>query len=59
MTDAKCDAIFKDKKARNRFFASVGALPCPTLKQIDDLKEMGPEKAFSTISYAAAQGSWE
>ena len=59
LTDAKNEAIFKSKKERNAFFAAVGALPCPTEKQMDELKEIGPEKAFSTISYAAAKGSWD
>lgn len=58
LTDAKTGNIFKDKKARNAFFAAVGKLPCPTFKQIADLQEMGTEKAFSAISYAAAQGNW-
>ena len=59
LTDAKNDSIFKGKKERNAFFAAVGALPSPTRKQMDALLDEGPEKAFSTISYAAAKGSWD
>lgn len=58
-TDAKNDELFKDKKARNKFYASVGSLPSPAPETLAALKEMGPEKAFSTISYAAAKGDWK
>ena len=51
----RAQAEFPRRKARNRFYASVGALPPVTHDIADKLLDAGPEKAFSMLADAAAK----
>lgn len=47
-----------DRRARNRFFASVGMLPPLTRPVADRLSSMGETKALEAIRRAADKGKW-
>lgn len=51
-------AEFAERKARNAFFASVGALPCPSSEKHAELLAADNETAYSAICDAAAKDSW-
>lgn len=51
-------ADFPQRRARNRFFAAVGALPCPDAKTREALDEAGTDKAMDMIRAAARHGVW-
>lgn len=51
-------ALHPRRRERNRFFASVGALPPPDARQRERLQEAGPERALALISAAAVGGGW-
>ena len=46
----RAKAEFKDLKARNAFYASVGQLPALTTEKADCLTAMGPEKAYAALA---------
>ena len=50
---ARAEAEFPRRKARNRFYAAIGALPPVTHDIADKLLDAGPEKAFSLLADAA------
>lgn len=56
--DEKTVSAFPERKQRNAFFASVGALPPPAPEQIRKLNDMDSENAFSRLADAARNGKW-
>ena len=48
----KAAALFPDVRARNDFFAAVGALPPVTQELFDSLLDAGPEKALERLAAA-------
>jgi len=57
-TDAKAKQAYPDVHARNAFFASVGALPCPSESTRQELAALSPEQAFTRLADAAKRGAW-
>lgn len=58
-SDARAKEEFPCRKARNDFFAAVGALPIPPAKIRQALaNETEPEKNLAVIRDAAAKGYW-
>jgi len=51
-------AEFAERRTRNAFFASVGALPCPSSEKHGKLLAADNATAYSAICDAAAKGSW-
>lgn len=51
-------ALYPQRRERNRFFASVGALPPPDSGQRGRLQDAQGEKAFALICVAAKRGCW-
>ena len=51
----RASAEFPRRKARNRFYAAVGALPPVTHDIADKLLDAGPERAFALLADAAAK----
>ncbi|MEI8243019.1 MAG: hypothetical protein WCI17_07110 [bacterium] len=49
----RAEVEFPRRKARNRFYAAVGALPPVTHDIADKLLDAGPEKAFALLADAA------
>jgi hypothetical protein len=47
-----------DRKAKNRFFEAVGALPPLTEAVADVLRKAEPERAFSIVEESISAGSW-
>ncbi|NMA21402.1 MAG: hypothetical protein GX927_12565 [Lentisphaerae bacterium] len=56
--DEKAQNLFPERRQRNEFFASVGALPAPDQKTLQKLQDMQPEKAFAYLSDCAAKQAW-
>ena len=54
---ARADAEFPRRKARNRFYASVGALSPIMHDSADKLLDAGPERAFTLLADAAKRKS--
>jgi hypothetical protein len=50
---ARAEAEFPHRKARNRFYASIGALPPVTHEIADKLLDAGPDRAFTMLADAA------
>ncbi len=51
---AQAEAAFKTRKARNAFYAAIGALPPLTHEMADSLLDAGPETALARLSEAVA-----
>ena len=56
--DQRAKEEFPSRKARNDFFASVGALPVPSVATRLYLLQCGPEKSLEIIRRAARNGRW-
>jgi hypothetical protein len=55
----QADAEFgANRKARNRFFAMIGALPPLTENDAARLREVGPDRAFTKIQDALRRAQW-
>ena len=50
---ARAEAEFANRKARNQFYAAVGALPPVTHDNSDQFLDAGPDKAFTMLADAA------
>ncbi|MFZ4394764.1 MAG: hypothetical protein ACOYOU_03965 [Kiritimatiellia bacterium] len=50
---ARAEAEFPRRKARNRFYANIGATPPLTHDMADGLLDAGPERAFALLADAA------
>ncbi len=51
-------AEFADRKARNDFFAAVGALPAVSAARADQLRDLGSEAARSALFDSVRAGAW-
>ena len=56
--DEAANQEFASRKARNEFFAAVGALPAPDRTVCRRLTEHGPEKAYGYIRDCVVKGRW-
>ncbi len=56
--DAQSVSQWPSRRARNDFFASVGALPAPDAKTLARLCEAAPAENFAYIADCAAAGKW-
>ena len=54
----KAESEYSNLNRRNKFFASVGALPAVNIQTGNVLREAGPEKSFGMICDSASKGKW-
>jgi len=57
-TGEKAESEYPDLNKRNKFFASVGALPAVNIQTGNVLREAGHERSFSMICDSASKGKW-